>query len=269
MGAGLWGGAWPLELACGRGGALRKGQVRGRGPAEGRGFRKGAWPAGGGSGLRTRPGLCGFESRVGPGRIFGAHPAGSPPLGVQPRQARGLLPEERGERAAGQAQEAEAAKRRHLPPGLPGPRRPRPGPRRQGRPAENQRAPAALLAPATGTPIPPGAVIRPGGPRAAPPPAPTPPNSLTRHPQTEQKYFYKQRNFFYVLMDRVRDAGRKGACWGLGGCPGGQGFPPHTPFLSTAFCHGWGYSPLSPLKLSLYGLCNSVHQRPGWGGRFR
>lgn len=99
------------------------------------------------------------------------------------------------------------------------------------------------------------------------------------HSQTEQRYFYKR--IFYVLPDRVRDAGREGACWGVGcegpsaktlsgrrccfprGLPQQGRAPP--PFLSTELPReklrplpcpplrpcSWE---VAPLKLSLYEL---------------
>lgn len=91
--------------------------------------------------------------------------------GLQPGQARGLLPEERGERAAGQAAETEAAERRRLPPGLPGARRPGPGPRGQGSPAPSQRPPALLLAPPW-DPFPQGPDLAPAVRPHSPPPLP-------------------------------------------------------------------------------------------------
>lgn len=109
---------------------------------------------GGGSGIGSKLG-SGSRGLAGGG---GALTPSFPP-GLQPGQARGLLPEERGERAARQAAETEAAERRHLPPRLPRASRPWQGPRRQGSPQTSQRPPAALLAPATETsPSPIGAV---------------------------------------------------------------------------------------------------------------
>lgn len=140
------------------------------------------------------------------------------PPGVQPGQARRLLSEERGERATGQAAETEAAERCHLPPSLSCARCPRPGPCRQGSPPPSQRSLAPLLAPSLATvtlPFPLEAVcdLASGIIRSLlPQRLPSSPLS-----QTEQRYFYKR--IFYVLPDRVRDAGREGACWGVG-CEG-------------------------------------------------
>lgn len=199
--------------------------------------------------------------------MWGGLTAAFPP-GVQPGQARGLFPEERGERASGQAAETEAAQRRHLPPRFPCARCPRQGPSHQGSPPPSQWPPAPLLAPTTVTvPSSIGAVTwhhrsSPSPGIALPPP----------HSQTEQKYFYKQR-IFYVLPDRVRDAGREGPAgeWGVGAplsrppsLAGRRRFSPHRgllqqgrappPFLSTELPQGeTGTSSLSSSEALLLG----------------
>lgn len=148
--------------------------------------------------------------------------------GIQPGQTRGFLPEERGERASGQAAEAEAAERSHIPPRLPRARRPGPRSRRQGSPPTSQRSSAPFLAPATVTPASRrvcdlgGQLTAPGGSCICPAPFPDcdlPLPFPPPHPQTEQKYFYKQRIFFMSYQIELEMQGGRGPAgeWGVGG----------------------------------------------------
>lgn len=208
------------------------------------------------------------------------------PPGLQPGQARGLLPEERGERAARQAAETEAAERRHLPPRLARARRPGQGPRRQGSPQTSQRPPATLLAHATVTsPSPIGAVT--WEPRESAP-APFPGIALpspSPHPTPRQsRSIFISREFFMSYRIELEMQGGRGLCQDSASCgrrhfsPGGAA----PPFQRTELPQGeTGTSPLpspealllgggAPLAVTLWTVCAITSTKDlCWGGSRR